>query len=116
VKANEINVFCAPMFRHLEEVWYAFETAGACEISVMAMPNQRNGTDHGLPKTRCAIDQSIVYFSRKLTLKQAKSVAFYVTQGVHFGPVSCEDASPCSAPAAGLARVVVIGCLSPRIV
>ena len=33
VKANEIHVFAVPMFRYLEEVWYAFETAGACKIS-----------------------------------------------------------------------------------
>jgi len=42
VKANEINVFAAPMFRYLEEVWYAFETTGACKISSNIVERNRD--------------------------------------------------------------------------
>ncbi len=42
MKANEINVFAAPMFRYLEEVWYAFETTGACKISSNIVERNRD--------------------------------------------------------------------------
>lgn len=53
MKPNEIDVFAAPMFRHLEKVEYAFETACACKSrSNIVESNRDNRFDFDLARLR----------------------------------------------------------------